>query len=690
MNLDERSSLLLREIIYNPQLKNKDLEEKYGLSRMQISYSFSKINDWLLLNDLPAIKRSKAGFLIVNPEVFSFLKDENQKEKALPNYILTEKERAQLINLFILGKEEVLSLIHFSSALKVSKNTALNDLKIAQELIKPYELKIVYSRQNGYEINGIEFHKRRLLLDTIQTILGMYNGETLIYELISITKEEIQYLHGQLEKIERELNLTFTDEKMNQLPYILAVLIRRIKQGETIESTFYIHYEELSDTKEYQAVELLLSEIKEIPREERLFITLKLLASNISSYDMLTGKIAPELMHALKKMLLLFERNACIALRDKDNLIRLLFIHVKPAYYRIKYHLIVSNPYVEKVDKTFGELHYLVKRSIKPLRDLIGHPIPESEIVYLTMFIGGWLERQGDSIHYKTKALVVCPNGLSVSKLMNNTLQKLFPEFIFLDSLSIREFQQFELDFDIVFSPIILNTNKRLFIVKQLPTEEERLQLRKRVMQELYGYMPSMLSVDEIFRIVSKYSDVKNENKLKKELHSLLEVRQELPHIPNIKKQERLDLADFITAETITIETSVSDWKEAIRIAAKPLLTNESIKQQYIDTIISNYNYDEPYIILGSHVAIPHASPENGVNKTAMSLLSLKEGVYFSERIKVNLIVIIAARDKEHHLRALLQLSELAMSKNDMQKVVNAESKQEIVSIIRNYSEKDM
>ncbi|GAA3316662.1 hypothetical protein GCM10020331_013320 [Ectobacillus funiculus] len=88
-------------------------------------------------------------------------------------------------------------------------------------------------------------------------------------------------------------------------------------------------------------------------------------------------------------------------------------------------------------------------------------------------------------------------------------------------------------------------------------------------------------------------------------------------------------MANFITAETITIETSVSDWKEAIRIAAKPLLTNESIKQQYIDTIISNYNYDEPYIILGSHVAIPHASPENGVNKTAMSLLSLKEGVYF-------------------------------------------------------------
>ncbi|GAA3316659.1 hypothetical protein GCM10020331_013310 [Ectobacillus funiculus] len=163
---------------------------------------------------------------------------------------------------------------------------------------------------------------------------------------------------------------------------------------------------------------------------------------------MLTEKIAPELMHALKKMLLLFERNACIALRDKDNLIRLLFIHVKPAYYRIKYHLIVPNPYVEKVDKAFGELHYLVKRSIKPLRDLIGHPIPESEIVYLTMFIGGWLERQGDSIHYKTKALVVCPNGLSVSKLMNNTLQKVISRvYLFLDSLSIREFQQFELDF---------------------------------------------------------------------------------------------------------------------------------------------------------------------------------------------------------------------------------------------------
>lgn len=689
MYLDERSSLLLKDLIYNPDVKNKDLEAKYGLSRRQVSYSIEKINSWLETNDLPVIERAKNGCFILHTELFSYLKADTPKEKAGRQYVLSENERVQLLLLLILSKEDSLSLVHFTSALLVSKNTILNDLKTAHLFLERHGLAISYSRQNGYEITGSEFEKRRLLLDLVQIMLNKEHGEALVEKAIGIKKKEREALQEWLEQVEQQLNLTFTDEKMKQLPYILTIILTRIQQRQHIEAAFCIHYEEISDTKEYQAVELLLFKQDNVPREERLFIALNLLTSNVSSYEVLTEKVVPELMKAVEETLLLFERNSCIKLKEKDSLVRLVFIHMKPAYYRIKYHLTTSNMYTEKINTEFGELHYLIKQSIKPLKELIGEPLPESEIVYLTMFIGGWLERQGDSIQSKMRAVVVCPNGLSVSKLMKNSLQKLFPEFLFLNALSVREFQQLSIDYDLVFSPYMLPTEKRLFIVQQFLSEEEKIQLRKRVMQDLYGYVPNALSVEEIFSIVRKHGEIKDEQKLKKDLQALLEAKQESTglSIQSLRKQERPGLTDFITEEVITIASNVSDWKEAIRLAAAPLVSNGAIEPCYVDEIIRQHDYHNPYMILGKHTSIPHAGPESGVNKTAMSLLCIKEGVKFSENFNIRLVVVIAAKDREEHIRALFQLSQLAFQEKDIQAIAQEKNKKKIVGILKNYTE---
>ena len=53
------------------------------------------------------------------------------------------------------------------------------------------------------------------------------------------------------------------------------------------------------------------------------------------------------------------------------------------------------------------------------------------------------MKKQGESIDRKIKAVVVCPQGVSVSKLMFHELRELFPEMIFLDYLSVREFVKY-------------------------------------------------------------------------------------------------------------------------------------------------------------------------------------------------------------------------------------------------------
>lgn len=188
MYLDERSSLLLKDLIHNPDFKNKDLEEKYGLSRRQVSYSIEKVNGWLTMNDLPKIERTNNGFFIISVELLSYFKVDNQKELVRQQYNLSEKERVQLILLLILSKEDALSLIHLTSALLVSKNTVLNDLKLAQAMLHSHNLAVNYSRQSGYVMTGNELQKRKLLIDTIQIVLDNEHGEAIIEKITGVEK----------------------------------------------------------------------------------------------------------------------------------------------------------------------------------------------------------------------------------------------------------------------------------------------------------------------------------------------------------------------------------------------------------------------------------------------------------------------------------------------------------------------
>ncbi|MCJ7989767.1 hypothetical protein MUB15_11325 [Priestia sp. OVS21] len=65
MHLDERSNLILKRVVSNPGISNAELERKYHLSRRQISYSFTKINDWLKSNNYPKIQRTNGGNLLL-------------------------------------------------------------------------------------------------------------------------------------------------------------------------------------------------------------------------------------------------------------------------------------------------------------------------------------------------------------------------------------------------------------------------------------------------------------------------------------------------------------------------------------------------------------------------------------------------------------------------------------------------
>ncbi|WP_040206986.1 BglG family transcription antiterminator [Neobacillus jeddahensis] len=680
MFLDDRSVNLLNELIRTPQIKNKELEDKFNLSRRQVGYSIEKINQWLQTKNLLPITKSRNGNFIIDKNIFEHFSEGRTTTDHIETYIPTEKERALLLILYLLGKKEEISLFHIIDLLHVSKNTGISDIKEATEFIKNYGLTISYSRADGYDIIGDEFQIRKLLIEVVKSVLNFFNGYKYFEKFLQLT---IALMKEKVKSIEASLNIHLTDESYESLPYIIELIFIRIEQGHFLNADFHISVDELADTEEYLASKLLLKENMEIPITERIWLTLQLLTSNVRAADILTDERIQELKHAISKMLHLFEKKSCIFIVDKEEILNKLLLHMRPAYYRIKYHLTLKDQYSMKMIEEYIDLHEMAAASIGPLEELIGETFPAGEIAFITMFLAGQLIKQGEDLHKKKRAVVVCTNGLTISKIMQQTLKELFPEFYFAESLSLRQFQTDPLEHDIVFSTIPIQSEKPHYLINPLMTISEKEALRRRVITTVDKDSYATINISRLIATIKENAIVTDEMALLTSLSKLFQAGQKKE--PKEPKPVIYGLKQFLPREFIQIRDRVDTWQEAIAIACEPLLTSKIIKPDYVTTLVEENNHQHVYSFIGRQMAIPHAAPEKGVLADAFAMLILKNPVAFANGHKVSIVTPLAIYNQNRHLKALSQLVELAEDDHKISKLLDSKDVSEAWLIINGY-----
>lgn len=135
----------------------------------------------------------------------------------------------------------------------------------------------------------------------------------------------------------------------------------------------------------------------------------------------------------------------------------------------------------------------------------------------------------------------------------------------------------------------------------------------------------------------------------------------------------------LIAEEDIQVVNSVADWKEAVRLASKPLINEHTITQKYVDNMIQSVEDNGPYMVIADYFALMHARPGEGVNKLGMSLLTTKQP-FDLEGKPVKIVLVLAATDNKSHLASLQKVMSVFMDDASYQTVLNG-SKEEIVSL---------
>jgi mannitol/fructose-specific phosphotransferase system IIA component (Ntr-type) len=142
--------------------------------------------------------------------------------------------------------------------------------------------------------------------------------------------------------------------------------------------------------------------------------------------------------------------------------------------------------------------------------------------------------------------------------------------------------------------------------------------------------------------------------------------------------------AQVVKLEYVQVLDKVVDWKEAIRVAAAPLLENNIITENYIEKMIETVVTMGAYIVISKDIAIPHARPEDGASRTAISLLKLRNRVNFAEDKDINVIMALASSNSDDHIRILKDIATLLSNTDNYKKLMDTYDVGELYELFNN------
>jgi mannitol PTS system EIIA component len=137
---------------------------------------------------------------------------------------------------------------------------------------------------------------------------------------------------------------------------------------------------------------------------------------------------------------------------------------------------------------------------------------------------------------------------------------------------------------------------------------------------------------------------------------------------------------EILSVNNIRLNQSFSDKEEAIRFTGQILVDNGHIEASYIEKMIERENLTSTF--MGNNVAIPHGTEDarDLVLKTGLSVVTVPSGVDFGDGNIVKVLIGIAGKGDDH-LEILSNIAIVLSEEENIQKIVDASTEQEIISI---------
>lgn len=661
--------LLQRFSAYHYPIKAEQLALEYQVSQRTIRQDVLDANSWLRANQLGEIQTvRKQGFLLR-------LSDEEEKRlaEALVTYqeeLLNRDERTFDLVLSIAYEQQPVYLNRKEEAFMISKSTMDEDMRrLRADLIK-YGIEIVSFGRQGLVYKGAERSIRTMIYDLINKNLGRIDFSARNGTKITAAQRIFQQYFPPSEIVKLEAIYTDTmirqkdDIYKNQLLLFTMIWVQRVRKHELISAINWKNNNEkkdcFTDFIEKVIVEFRLTDV---PPVERNY--LRFTIETFSSKDISNSLEWVQAQLLTIQLIQFVEEQTRIPFHLKEEILcENLYKHMTALIIRIKHRIQVTNPLKENIRANYRPIYEAVELFVPTIEEVIGGEIIEDELAFLVIHFSTIASTIKQNVTSMYKSVVVCHHGLATGNLLAENLKEQFPQIEVVAVLSSREAELVDkLDVDLIFSTFQLsNQNKPLLVLEPILTDANRPIIADflNAHQKVQRLIPTESGQTELFTDVLRIVE-ESGGKIDRPIYTKLETLFEQNHLEINKREIQPMLKDILTDNHILIQEHVDNWQEAIERVAKPLLKENIVESSYVDAMVRAVEEYGAYIVIGKHLALAHARPEDGVNKLGVSVATIRQPVDFGneEMDPVKIIFCLAAVDSYSHLTIMKELIEL-------------------------------
>lgn len=441
MNLNSRELRLLNTLIDNEKITIEDFSKHYLITTRTVYREIASIN------------KSIKGFnvKIINTAKGLVLKGENNDiinlRLIVPcfKFTMKAKTRKNLILIELLQSKDPIKIQYFASKFRVSSATISNYIKDIKNWLVSKQIKLISRQGVGVYIESEEKNIRHAIIDLLYKNYSMGELVSFIEKSNYIRDEEqcrtsdelnirllniidfntISIIKKVLTKVKITMNYEIEDRLYIEIIIHLALAIKRLENNEKINID-KLTLAKLKNSEEYDLSESIANYIEDeigikIPEEEIGYITIHLQGIRYGSESL---NLNEEYINAMTEKIIENASKIFNINLKKDLILKKdLSMHLLYSMYRIKCGYSIRNPLIAEIRSEYEEAFNKSKRTLQILEEEIKEDISDDEVGYITMHFAASIERMKSKL-IKFNALLVCSNGIGISRMLSVKLKK--------------------------------------------------------------------------------------------------------------------------------------------------------------------------------------------------------------------------------------------------------------------------
>ena len=664
----------------NDEITVKDISNLYNITERSIRYDIDELNVFFQEKnnkDIIEINNNRLKILYSENEIEDIV--ENIKEK---EYFLSENERVNILSYEIFLSKNEFILQYFTEKYNLSKTTVRYSLKELNKIISEYGLVIDMNNNRGYKIIGSEINIRKYIINILREYIKNTKEKKIEYDPLKkiiqkfYKKSRIEESKNIINKILDYTGKTISDEAFETLQLFLFISVIRNKNGHEIEEDVENEIF-LSKTMEFSKIREILEKIENIKEKDIHYFVDFFLGSysyNLEYSYFLNWILIESLIDQFIKLL---SDKLKVNLTEDKILRKELLNHIKPAIYRMKNKFKLTESILSEVKKQYMELFIKTKSSLKIISDFIDLSFDEDEAAFITVMIQRAIMRNNPSTLLKKdpNILIVCGLGYSSSRFLYENINNRFQVNI-IDIIPFNQLENYNYlkKADIIISTLDFKLDGMdVITVNAVMNEKDILKLKNYGLPE----KKSKIKLSELLSIIKKVPD---ETELKKQL--MRNFGENIYDDMGEKSETGKSFVELLSEKSIKLNVAANNLDEVIEITGQTMIDSGLVKEEYTDELKNQIIQYGKYILVGDKTILPHGQLLKNVRETGFSLITLKKGIdFFGSEIKI--VICLASRNKDEHLRAILELNRYLKNPDFENELLNKENSEELTGYLK-------